>query len=1045
MNRKAEKWARGVVCLAMTFAGAYGQAAEVFAGGEVRLISSSHQDTAWMDTPDFCRRFRIEQNILPALEMMRKDTNYCFAMECTLHLMEFLEAHPERKDEVVGLMKEGRLEFGATYNQPYEAWLSGEELIRQLYYGRRWIRKNLPGCDAKVAYNPDVPARTWQMQQILAKAGVPYLSISRYHEGLYRWLSPDGSAVLAYSPGHYENHSHVLKGSPAEAAAGIAQTLARIAPAYEAARLPPVACLLNCRDFSKPTDFTPVFDFWNQAHAGGPTLGYSSFTGFFDRLAPALERLPARCGERPDVWLYIQGPTHHEASTLRREAARLLPAAEAFSVIACLLDASFAAYPARQLEQAWRDELYIDHGIGGKNGHITDEVFRRKVLSARDSGRALLSQALTRVAAHVKHDPSRGLPVTVFNTLSWARTEPVFWPVPASLTGPLRVTDAQGREIPCQLVAAGADGEVNGALASEGAKASASSSFSPAYGPENAIDGRWSVRDPDPILGASDKWNSAAGPGPHWLLIDFGQMRTIFRVAIRHEGVIGASGHEVCDNTADFALQGAPSADGPWTDLAEPLVGNAASLTVHRFAPTAVRFLRVTVTKGTQADNAFARIYEVQAFAKAAPPARRLVFVAPEVPSLGYKTFTVSMAESGARAGGEANAEACAVESPFYRLTLAPGGIRSLYDKQQRRELLKSDRFLGGEVFTLLSVAPNNRGRGTDAGEFGAVPLPVMDASFDRTSLRQPEWKQLEAGPVRAVYGLEVPWKNTTVRQRVIVWNGIKRVGFEVELADFSGELWREFRLALPLELDNPTLAYEVPFGVVEVGKDELPGTGGFAYGHLDYFEECRDIRPREVQNFVDASDARGGVTLSGDMSVFDWKNPAEAQDPGIVLQPLLLASRKSCNGEGVWYPQAGDHIYHFSLTSHKGGWRKGWREGVSANHPLEAVSGVPQVAGAALPAGHSFLTLDAPGAVVSTVKKAEDDDSVVVRLVEMEGRDGRAALEWSRPVAEARRASILEEPGEPAEAKRRTVKVPLGHHAIETLRLSFSPAGGAR
>jgi hypothetical protein len=89
--------------------------------GTIDLVSSNHQDTAWMDTPAACRKFRIEHNIIPALELMRKDSHYTFCMESSLHLMEFLEARPGLRGEVTQRMKEGRLEFGATYNQPYES------------------------------------------------------------------------------------------------------------------------------------------------------------------------------------------------------------------------------------------------------------------------------------------------------------------------------------------------------------------------------------------------------------------------------------------------------------------------------------------------------------------------------------------------------------------------------------------------------------------------------------------------------------------------------------------------------------------------------------------------------------------------------------------------------------------------------------------------------------------------------------------------------------------------------------------------------------
>ena len=47
--------------------------------------------------------------------------------------------------------------------------IEAQQLVRQAYYGRKWIRENLPGCDDRVANNMDVPKRTWQMPQILAR------------------------------------------------------------------------------------------------------------------------------------------------------------------------------------------------------------------------------------------------------------------------------------------------------------------------------------------------------------------------------------------------------------------------------------------------------------------------------------------------------------------------------------------------------------------------------------------------------------------------------------------------------------------------------------------------------------------------------------------------------------------------------------------------------------------------------------------------------------------------------------------------------------
>jgi alpha-mannosidase len=69
-----------------------------FHDGQVRIVSSSHQDTAWMDTPAACRRYRIDHVLLHALKLMREDPHYSFCMEGALHVMELLEAHPELRD-----------------------------------------------------------------------------------------------------------------------------------------------------------------------------------------------------------------------------------------------------------------------------------------------------------------------------------------------------------------------------------------------------------------------------------------------------------------------------------------------------------------------------------------------------------------------------------------------------------------------------------------------------------------------------------------------------------------------------------------------------------------------------------------------------------------------------------------------------------------------------------------------------------------------------------------------------------------------------------
>ena len=963
-------------------------------GGTVNILSSSHQDIAWMDDPHSCMLYRVNHCITPALELMQKDRSYTFVMENMLNLMEFLEVFPERKEEIQKLTQEGRLEWGATYNQPYESLLSGEELIRETYFGRRWLKKTFPDCDARVAFNPDVPGRALQMQQILSKAGIPYLIISRYHEGIYRWLSPDGSGVIAYTPGHYGNPTAMLTAKPPDAIRAIAAKLAEQGAYYQKRAIPPALCLLNSQDFSRPTDFSPLINLWNsQTFMGGghataqdrlkpAKMQYASAKGFFDQIAAGSSKIDTLVGERPDIWLYIHGPTHHWAISAKREAARVLPVAETFSAVSSLLQGNFRNYPSRRLTEAWMAGLYPDHGWGGKNGHITDELFKHKAEFARNEGQQILDQSLHDISLRVKTSPAKGTPVLVFNALSWKRSDPVVLNSESLPGGSDRLLDTSGSEVPFQWTTLHEPEEINVAAARVGAKALASSSAGVNFGPEKAIDGKWSSLE-------TDRWvSSADGKGPHWLTIDFGKTRKIHKVVIRHEGSLGAYQDEEQFNTTDFQLQWADSPNGPWKDLVSAISDNSAVLTKHTFEPKAFRYLRLYIKRAAARTNDPARIFEVQAFSMNSAKSPRLLFIAKDVPPIGYKTYYLAKDKQGTSKSKGTAAEVAApsvYENSFYRIELSPGGIKSILDKQFQQELIQSEKFLGGEVFTMSSV-------GNGAGEFPAVQQPTMKG-FDKVSNHKPEWRLMEAGPIRTVFALEQTQPAYTIQQKVLVYESLKRLDCEVSILDWNGQKYREFRMALPLNMPGGQVAYEVPMGVVEVGKSEIPTTGGLAYGSLNYHELCSKIRPREVQNFMSASSKIVGLTMSSSVAVFDYQDPTTDSAGYPVLQPVLLASRKSCHGEGNWYLQPGNHHFHFSVTSHSPGWQNGYRFGIQANHPLITKVGMLPAAGASLPEEQSFFTISPENVLISTIKKGEDDNTVVIRFYDIEGRDSQVGV----------------------------------------------------
>ena len=363
-----------------------------FADGSVHVISSSHQDIGWMDAPEKCIIDRDRLVITPALERMRENPAFRFVMESTMNLMEYLDRHPGRKDEIVRYTKEGCFAWGATYNQPYESMYGGEALVRQTYLGRRWLKKNLPGCDTRVAWSPDVPGRAMQMPQILAKSDIPYLVMSRHKEGLFRWGSPDGSTVIAYSPGHYhasgeifrkgiergDDHTTIVQKTKSfeEVVPSLYPVLVEKETYYNAWNLPPDLGIISSTDFSGPVDFDDLFAQWNKAvvegidNKGGktfamPRLTYATAGSFLDAVTRGNPMLETIIGERPNVWLYIHGPTHHRALTTGREAWRTLTAVETFAAMNALVSGNFDSYPSKRLETAWMNAIFPDHGWGG--------------------------------------------------------------------------------------------------------------------------------------------------------------------------------------------------------------------------------------------------------------------------------------------------------------------------------------------------------------------------------------------------------------------------------------------------------------------------------------------------------------------------------------------------------------------------------------------------------------------------------------------------------------------------------------------------------
>jgi alpha-mannosidase len=570
-------------------------------------------------------------------------------------------------------------------------------------------------------------------------------------------------------------------------------------------------------------------------------------------------KLDTVVGERPNLWLYIHGPAHHWAISAKRDAAVLLPAAEMFATVNSVLSGGFAAYPQQKLSDAWEASIYPDHGWGGKNGDITDQIFREKFEYARSIAWQALSESIKSISAKIK-TADIGRPLIVFNDLSWQR-----------------------------------DGIVKIAM--------------------NNVNSPFVIKD---------------GSG-------------------------SVMPHQICND--------------------------------------------------------------------------QIYFAAAAVPSIGYKTYYLVDLPGNAKISAmSVGKTASSYENNYFKVSFAQGGLKSIFDKQAKRQLLKTDKFLAGEVFSMQSI-------GNGAGEFVKIQMPSMEG-FDKGGNHNSQWTLVESGKIRDVFELRYSFVDCDIIEKAIFYKQFKKIDFEIDVKNWAARHNRELRVAFPLALPNGNIAYEAPMGILKVGKDEMKGSPGGWTAEGSYTQNVPEIHPREVQNFITAYNKNYAITIGGSVAVWDYIDPTTNPVDYPVLQPLLLATRKSCHSEGNWYLQKGDHSYRFSLMPYKADWKQAWQAGIESNHSFYAAVNPTRNADADLPVEKSFFSLSAKNVVISAIKKCEDDNSVIVRVYEIEGTDAKFLLKTPIKISAATKTNIIEENGKPLPANVDLLKIRVGKYAIETFKL---------
>ncbi len=104
------------------------------------------------------------------------DARFRWVHEVSWPVTEFLRACPERSEELIARLQEGRMELCALYVHPTELFdlRSYREPIRP---ARDLSQRH--GFPLTTAAIVDVPGQAWGLAELLAEQGIPYLRVSK--------------------------------------------------------------------------------------------------------------------------------------------------------------------------------------------------------------------------------------------------------------------------------------------------------------------------------------------------------------------------------------------------------------------------------------------------------------------------------------------------------------------------------------------------------------------------------------------------------------------------------------------------------------------------------------------------------------------------------------------------------------------------------------------------------------------------------------------------------------------------------------------------
>jgi alpha-mannosidase len=353
----------------------------------------------------------------------------------------------------------------------------------------------------------------------------------------------------------------------------------------------------------------------------------------------------------------------------------------------------------------------------------------------------------------------------------------------------------------------------------------------------------------------------------------------------------------------------------------------------------------------------------------------RVRFVAEEVPALGYKVYQLRAA--AAPITRPASRQSTVLESPYYRVELDPvsGAVRSIYDKDLRKELVdQQSRYRLGQYLYVTDANPANNQHLTWFN--GKLDLQIHPAQNGRLLC-----------VTRTPYGWEADMESTATHTPAIatsirLFEHEKKVEF-VEDIEKDKVLDKEaVYFAFPFAVNRPQFQYELQTASMDPAKDMYPGAGHEWFSVQHWVSVQADgvsasVMPLDVPL----------ITL-GDIDRGLWLR--EFGERRATIFSFAMNNYWEDNYVGS---QGGKFHFRYIVTSAPSTdegqlSRMGWDEATPLEFDYVGRADKAEDQPHHLDGGQaSFAQIDDPNLLLDTWKPAEDQNGTILRFLDLGGR----------------------------------------------------------